>query len=215
MTTIKKTIRLAIRIIWQRWLSLSGCFRRGFNRFWFTWVESSTLDTVSIGDGCIFHAPVRVKAGAGNVMIGSRNVFGFPVSPGTGNGGLLIQPRHKDASVHIGSRCYFSNNVVLIANAQIVVGDRCRLGDHTCVFDSDFHAVDPTERASTAGLSAPVILEDQVWLGSRVCVLKGVTIGRGTVVGAMSVVTKSLPPYCIAAGNPARVIRMLPGRQAS
>jgi acetyltransferase-like isoleucine patch superfamily enzyme len=57
--------------------------------------------------------------------------------------------------------------------------------------------------------SAPVVIEDDVFIGMNCVVLKGVTIGRGSVVGAGSVVCKSLPSYIIAAGNPARVIREL------
>lgn len=52
-----------------------------------------------------------------------------------------------------------------------------------------------------------VIIEDNVWLGESVCVLPGVTIGKGSIIGALSVVTKSIPPYSIAVGNPARVIK--------
>jgi galactoside O-acetyltransferase len=53
----------------------------------------------------------------------------------------------------------------------------------------------------------PVVIEDDVWIGSRVTILGGVTIGRGSIIGASSVVTKSCPPYSIVAGNPAQVVK--------
>ena len=54
----------------------------------------------------------------------------------------------------------------------------------------------------------PVIIEDDVWIGARVCILPGVTIGHGSVVGACAVVSKSIPPYSVAVGNPARVVKV-------
>ncbi len=53
----------------------------------------------------------------------------------------------------------------------------------------------------------PVVIEDDVWIGSRVTILPGVTIGRGSVVGAAAVVTKDVPPYSVVAGNPAKVVK--------
>jgi len=59
----------------------------------------------------------------------------------------------------------------------------------------------------------PVIIKDKVWLGAKVIVLKGVTIGEGAVVGAGSVVVNDVPPWTLVAGNPARVIRALPSEE--
>jgi maltose O-acetyltransferase len=72
--------------------------------------------------------------------------------------------------------------------------------------DSDHH--DPRDHTS-AGKSAPVLIEDNVWLGARVTVLRGAHIGEGAVIGAHSVVTGTIPPHTLAAGAPARVIRSL------
>ena len=56
---------------------------------------------------------------------------------------------------------------------------------------------------------AEVVIEDNVWIGERSTILKGVTIGRGSIVGCASVVTKSVPPYSVVAGNPAKVVKRL------
>jgi len=74
--------------------------------------------------------------------------------------------------------------------------------------DNDFHRLEP-ERRNERPDSAPIILEDNVWLGARVIVLKGVTIGEGSVIGAGSVVTKDIPPRSLAVGMPAKVIKTL------
>jgi maltose O-acetyltransferase len=74
--------------------------------------------------------------------------------------------------------------------------------------DNDFHRLEP-ERRNERPESKPIVLEDNVWLGGRVIVLAGVTIGEDSVIGAGSVVTSDIPPKVIAAGVPARVIRGL------
>jgi maltose O-acetyltransferase len=74
--------------------------------------------------------------------------------------------------------------------------------------DNDFHRLEP-ERRDERPLSAPIILEENVWLGARVIVLRGVTIGAGSAIGAGSVVTRDIPPRSLAVGAPAKVIRSL------
>jgi maltose O-acetyltransferase len=75
--------------------------------------------------------------------------------------------------------------------------------------DADGHALAPELRHQSAGATDVVTIEDNVWIGSRVIILKGVTLGAGCVVGAGSVVTRSVPPRTVVAGNPARSIRTL------
>jgi acetyltransferase-like isoleucine patch superfamily enzyme len=74
------------------------------------------------------------------------------------------------------------------------------------VMDNDQHDV---VRHWELPPSDPVIIEDYVWIGSKVVILPGVRIGTGAVIGAGSIVTKDIPPRCVAAGNPARVLRHL------
>jgi maltose O-acetyltransferase len=94
------------------------------------------------------------------------------------------------------------------ASQQVRIGDDCSIGTHAIIMDNDFHEIDPGRRRLRPA-SAPIVLEENVWLGARVTVLKGVTIGRDSVVAAGSVVTRDIPPGTIAAGVPARVIRSL------
>lgn len=96
------------------------------------------------------------------------------------------------SEIHIGSHVMFGPEVVLIGGGHnITIPDR---------FMTQVH-----EKTGNEDLG--VTIEDDVWVGTRAVILRGVTIGRGSVVGAGSVVTKSVPPYAIAAGNPARVVR--------
>jgi acetyltransferase-like isoleucine patch superfamily enzyme len=94
-----------------------------------------------------------------------------------------------------------------------VIGDRCLIGDSVIIYDSDFHNLQPEIRRDARTSCAPVTIGDNVWIGSRAMILKGVTIGDDSVIGAMSLVNSSIPARCVAAGNPARVIRELVQRQ--
>jgi acetyltransferase-like isoleucine patch superfamily enzyme len=93
----------------------------------------------------------------------------------------------------------------------ITIGDHVALGANSVVIDTDFHPLTTEARRidSSAGKTAPVVIENEVFIGMNCLILKGVTIGQGSVVGANSVVTRDVPPGYIVAGNPARVIRQL------
>jgi acetyltransferase-like isoleucine patch superfamily enzyme len=90
--------------------------------------------------------------------------------------------------------------------AAVTIGDNCMLASNAYLTDSDWHGL--YDRLSI-GRSAPIRLGENVWIGDSAIVCKGVAIGRNSIVGAGAVVTQSLPENCIAAGNPARVVRTL------
>jgi acetyltransferase-like isoleucine patch superfamily enzyme len=96
---------------------------------------------------------------------------------------------------------------------QILIGNNVRLAQGVLLIGYPGHPIEPEARArgepETDDQVGDIVLEDDVWLGSRVVVLPGVRIGRGTIVGAGSVVTKDLPPMSLAAGAPAQVRRSI------
>ena len=155
-----------------------------------------------------FDVPVWCE-GPGVVRIGSGNHFGFKPAPRLGRGQILLQTRGPEAELVIGNRNVFNNNISIIATKRITIGNSCLIGDQVVVIDSDFHEIDPDLRKRSTGPSEAVAIGNNVWLGSRSMVLKGVTVGDNTVVGAMSLVNKSIPANCLAAGNPAKVIRKI------
>lgn len=192
-------------------MSLSGKIRRAISTWRikrFNLVEGRRLQSLQIGSRNRFNVPVR-SDGQGSLQIGAENVFGFVPAIRLGNGEILLQPRAPESRIVIGQKNSFSNNVSLVAMGVISIGDTCQIGDQVTIYDCDFHELDPARRNQGFGPVRPVRIGNNVWLGSRVMVLKGVSIGDNTVVGAMSLVTHSLPANCIAAGNPARVIRTL------
>jgi acetyltransferase-like isoleucine patch superfamily enzyme len=117
---------------------------------------------------------------------------------------------HPGGRIEIGHRVFLNYGASISAHQLVRIGDACQLGSYACLMDNDYHRV---EDRSRPGDSAPIILENNVWLGVRVVVLKGVRIGENTVVGAGSVVTRDIPPDVLAAGVPARVIRRF-GKEA-
>jgi maltose O-acetyltransferase len=120
-----------------------------------------------------------------------------------------LQARHHDAVIEIGGACAFSNNISIVALHRITVGSRCLIGDMVTILDADHHEIDPTARWNGPGRIDPVAIGDNVWIGSRSMILRGVTIGYNSVIGSGSVVTRSIPANVVAAGNPARVLRPL------
>ena len=104
--------------------------------------------------------------------------------------------------VHIGSieSVRIGNNVLMAS--KIYISDHNH-GSYDNIY-SDNPLTIPSARKS---ISKEVVIEDNVWIGESACILPGVTIGFGTIIGALAVVSKSIPPYCIAVGNPARIVK--------
>lgn len=107
----------------------------------------------------------------------------------------------KGARLSIGNNCSFSG-VSIWCFHVISIGNHVRVGANCLIMDGDAHQDDPR-----AGENKPIVIEDNVWLGGNVVVKKGVTIGRNSVIGMNSVVTKDIPANCIAIGNPCVVIK--------
>jgi maltose O-acetyltransferase len=143
------------------------------------------------------------------LIIGDDTRFGYSLSPRMGNGRIVLQARSGEAVISIGSETCVNNNSVICAIQRVEIGERCLIGDMVAIYDSDFHDTNPATRFSGQGGVKPVKVGSNVWLGSRVMVLKGITIGDNSVIGAMSLVTSDIPANCLAAGVPAKVVRAL------
>jgi maltose O-acetyltransferase len=113
-----------------------------------------------------------------------------------------------DGTLEIGARSFVNYGTSISASLEVVIGPRCQIGTYCLIMDNDFHRVEPERRLERPD-SVPVVLGENVWLGGRVIVLPGATIGDHSVIGAGSVVTGPIPARCVAAGVPARVLREL------
>jgi acetyltransferase-like isoleucine patch superfamily enzyme len=103
----------------------------------------------------------------------------------------------------IGAMTHIGDRTEIHSGEKIVIGKHVRIGWDCLIMDRDYHAPPGEEEERTA----PIIIEDNVWIGARAIILKGVTIGHDAVVGAGSVVTKNVEPCTMVAGNPARVVK--------
>jgi acetyltransferase-like isoleucine patch superfamily enzyme len=123
---------------------------------------------------------------------------------------VVLSTRRADAAITVGDGCGFTGTT-LVAADRIAIGDRVLVGGNASIVDFDFHPLTPEARAEAinAGAAAPIVIEDDVFVGMEALVLKGVTIGEGAVVGAGAVVTQDVPPRTVVAGNPATVVRKL------
>ncbi len=119
----------------------------------------------------------------------------------------------KGATLSIGDNVGMSSPTIWIRQS-LTIGNHVNLGGGVCIMDSDAHSLDYRHRRNGATdmanrIDKGIIIEDDVLVGAYAIILKGVRIGARSVIGAGSVVTKDIPSDCIAAGNPAKIIRYL------
>jgi acetyltransferase-like isoleucine patch superfamily enzyme len=125
--------------------------------------------------------------------------------------------------LRIGNDCYVGKGSVIRAGQEIIIGNNVLIAHNVNIFDTDSHELAHLERSESykqllmhghPGIKgniavAPVIIEDYAWINFNVIILKGVTIGKGAIVAAGSVVTKNVAPFTLVAGNPAKFIKQL------
>lgn len=172
-----------------------------------------TLSGVQIGAGWrCYGLPIVQKHRESVMMFGARahfrsHVRSNPLGPAHP---CILSTRRAGAVLRVGDDFGMTGGAIVCEEA-ITIGNCVTVGANSVIADTDFHPLDPDERfaAPLNGATAPIIIEDDVFIGMRVLILKGVRLGQGCVIGAGSVVTRDIPPYAIAAGNPARVLRSL------
>ena len=109
-------------------------------------------------------------------------------------------------NVRLGSRVYANHNLVILDCAPVLIGDDVFIGPNV-VISTAGHPIDAPTRTAGVEFAKAITIGDGVWIGGGVVIVPGVTIGPRTTVGAGSVVTRDLPPDCVAVGNPCRVVR--------
>ncbi|TIT03031.1 MAG: acyltransferase [Mesorhizobium sp.] len=115
----------------------------------------------------------------------------------------------QGATLTIGNNTGISG-AAIFCSESITIGNNVLIGANCNIYDTDFHPVDfMRRREGMPCKTAPIVIEDDVWLGAGVTVLKGVMIGARSVIAAGSVVTSDIPPDCLAGGVPCKVIRFL------
>lgn len=171
-----------------------------FDRFYLTLLSDAKL---IIGDNFIFSSGDGINPLCRNIR-----------------GKIFID---RNASIVIGNNTGISS-ACLWAKEKIIIGNNVKIGGDCILMDTDAHNLDYTIRNSNeldslgftidskTAKSSPIVIEDDVLIGTRCIILKGVTIGARTIIAAGSVVTKSIPSDCIAGGNPCKVIKYINGK---
>lgn len=158
-------------------------------------LKQVSSNLLAVGEDSIIHANISFEESGGKIQIGSRTFVG-----------------RSD----------------LVCYRNIVIGDDVIMSWGITVVDHDSHSIEWAERCTDVQdwhqkqknwkhvAHAPVVIGNKAWVGFNASILKGVTIGEGAVIGACSVVTRDIPPYTVAVGNPAAVVRsLLPASDAN
>jgi acetyltransferase-like isoleucine patch superfamily enzyme len=143
---------------------------------------------------------LRITKENGKIAIGHRTTV-WP------NAKLsCVGTRDKRAKLVIGSKCSIGDRTEIHCGDSITIGDRVIISWDCNILDRDYHSVNGDKEKTR-----PVTIGDDVWIGCRAIILKGVSIGNGAVVAAGSVVTKDVPEFTLVAGNPAHPKRRVSG----
>mgnify|MGYP001433421676 CR=1 FL=1 len=172
--------------------------KRIWGTFWRVVLGKWFLRNCKTGNLCTTRGIPRIDAN-GEIILGDRvkiwsHIHKTQLSAG-GKGKLII-----------GDNSFINVGVIISAHYQIKIGKNAQIAPGVIMMDNDFHGV---EDRDAIDVPTPITIGDNVWLATRVVVLKGVTIGEGSTIATGAVVTKDIPPYSLAAGIPAKVIKTL------
>ena len=129
---------------------------------------------------------------------------------GRSDGAWINPPFYCDYgfNIEVGSNFFANYNCTMLDVGKITIGDNCFMASNVAIYTSG-HPIHPDSRNSMYEYGIPVTIGDNVWIGGNTVICPGVTIGSNCVIGAGSVVTKDIPDWSVAAGNPCKVIRKI------
>ncbi|MEA5551758.1 DapH/DapD/GlmU-related protein [Anabaena cylindrica UHCC 0172] len=170
-------------------------------------VEFISTDAIEIGDRVYIFKGVRIDGeGHKNNIIHLENGVILERN-------VLIGALNK-TEIKIGQDTFIGPGVCIAGPGNIKIGKYCLIAAHTGIYANNHNFTDPIEPIKYQGITRKgIVIEDDCWLGHGVKVLDGVTIGKGSVIGAGAVVTKDIPPFSVAVGIPARVIKNRDGKE--
>ena len=188
----------------------------GMGRNVYSWCGSLCLRArgIAAGHGLVLYGMPMVKRAAGStISLGCRVALcsSCAHNPVGISHPVILRTMRAGGIIEIGDDTGLSGATVCAARS-IRIGAQCLIGANVTIVDCDFHPVAPPNRrhasADHAIGCAPVVIEDNVWIGMNTLVLKGAHIGANSVIAAGSVVTRPIPSNCVAGGVPARVLRV-------
>jgi galactoside O-acetyltransferase len=164
-------------------------------------VELINTSAIELGDNIYLFNNVRLDAKGhpkNKIYLGNQVALERGVDIGS----------MEDTTIHIDEETFIAPNVCIAGPGNIKIGKRCMIASHSGIYGNNHIFADPLTPIKYQGVTHQgIVIEDDCWLGHGVTILDGVTIGKGSVIGAGAVVTKDIPPYSVAVGMPAKVIR--------
>ena len=127
-----------------------------------------------------------------------------------GEGISIVPPLYCDygKNIRVGKNFFANYQLTLLDCAPVTIGDNVQIAPNVSIYTAG-HPLHPDSRNSGYEYALPITIGDNVWIGGNVVICPGVTIGDCAVIGAGSVVTRDVPPWTVAAGNPCRVLRQI------
>lgn len=158
-----------------------------------------------MGRGGAYMKPWHLELFGGPIRIGS---YPTVIAAPDRKVRLTVWSDKEDArGITIGDYCLICPGVRILASCEVTIGESCMVASGAYITDSDWHGI--YDRSLPIGNSAPVVLEENVWVGDSAIICKGVRIGKNSIIGAGAVVASDIPENAIAVGNPAKVIKYL------
>ena len=189
---------------------LNGVFTRGLAQkinnkigFFMIYKQYLKLQDIRLGEK-IFFKKLPIIKNRGIMIIGDNVTFdSFP-------DGEYCKTRvitnYKSSKIFIGNKAILRGTTIW-ASTEILIGDNFISAPYVLILDNDAHGIEPAKRSNQYAKAAPIKIGNNVWIGYRAMVLKGVTIGDNSVIAAGAIVTKDIPANSVAAGIPAKVIK--------
>lgn len=164
-------------------------------------VEFLNCSGIEIGNGVYIFKGVRLDAKGhpnNKIHLGNRVAIERNVDIGC----------LEDTCIHIDDDTFIAPDVCIAGPGDIKIGKHCMIAAHSGIYANNHIFTDPLSPIKNQGVTRKgIVIEDDCWLGHGVTVLDGVTIGQGSVIGAGAVVNKDIPPFSVAVGTPAKVIK--------
>lgn len=179
-----------------------------FYQRWRISLFSHLSTNINIIGNPIINQPTQFN-GLGEINFKGICHIGINPSPFFYNGVCYFEARKKEAKITIGNNVFINNNFVVISECSIHIGNNVMFGTNVEIYDSDFHNIEPYKRMDIDYKKEAIFIENNVWIGSNVKILKGVTIGENTVIANGAIVVNNIPKNSIAGGIPAKVIKSI------
>jgi acetyltransferase-like isoleucine patch superfamily enzyme len=207
---VPSALRPAARLAYQLHFGAFFAFRWAVNFFYNGPIFQARCESVGKNLHVWLLPEVR---GPIQIYLGDNvNLFGAALIEST----LLCGERPK---LVVGNRVDLGHNLRFVINRSVVIEDDVRIASSVRIIDTDDFPADPVARKNRLGLSPedskPIHIGRYAWIGQSSFIMKGVTIGEGAIIGVNSVVVNDVPEYCVAMGNPARVVQKNVGRPAA